>query len=62
LVRVTSVTILDDAKAGMDPDVRPQDDLFGHVNGRWLATEEIPADRSAWGSFVELAETAEDSL
>jgi endothelin-converting enzyme/putative endopeptidase len=59
---VTSVTILDDAKAGMDPDVRPQDDLFGHVNGRWLATEEIPADRSAWGSFVELAETAEQRV
>ncbi|HET6698431.1 MAG TPA: M13-type metalloendopeptidase [Nocardioidaceae bacterium] len=56
------MTILDDAKAGMDPDVRPQDDLFGHVNGRWLATEEIPADRSAWGSFVELAETAEQRV
>jgi len=34
------MTILDDAKAGMDPSVRPQDDLFGHVNGTWLATFE----------------------
>jgi putative endopeptidase len=53
------VTILDDARAGMDPDIRPQDDLFRHVNGRWLETTEIPADRSAWGSFVELAEQSE---
>jgi putative endopeptidase len=53
------VTILDDARPGMDPDVRPQDDLFRHVNGRWLATTEIPADRSAWGSFVVLAEQSE---
>jgi putative endopeptidase len=59
---VTSVTILDDARAGMDPDIRPQDDLFGHVNGRWLATEEIPSDRSSWGSFVTLADTAEQQV
>jgi putative endopeptidase len=53
------VTILDDARPGMDPDIRPQDDLFRHMNGRWLETTEIPADRSAWGSFVELAEQSE---
>jgi putative endopeptidase len=56
------VTILDDARPGMDPDVRPQDDLFRHVNGRWLATTEIPADRSAWGSFVVLAERSEERV
>jgi putative endopeptidase len=43
----------------MNPEIRPQDDLFGHVNGRWLDTVEIPADRSSWGPGVELAETAE---
>ena len=42
------MSILDDAREGMDLDIRPQDDLFGHVNGRWLETEEIPADRSSW--------------
>ena len=26
----------------VDENVRPQDDLFGHVNGRWLAEHEIP--------------------
>ncbi|MCK9930304.1 peptidase M13 [Frankia sp. Mgl5] len=43
----------------MDLDVRPQDDLFGHVNGRWLAETEIPSDRSSWGPFVQLADDAE---
>ena len=46
----------------MDPDVRPQDDLFRHVNGRWLDTTEIPSDRSAWGAFVVLAERSEERV
>lgn len=53
------MTILDDARPGMDESVRPQDDLFGHVNGRWLAETEIPSDRSSWGGFAMLAEEAE---
>jgi putative endopeptidase len=56
------VTILDDARAGMDPDIRPQDDLFGHVNGRWLAETEIPPDRSSWGPFVQLVDIAEQQV
>ncbi len=46
----------------MDPDIRPQDDLFRHVNGRWLDTTEIPADRSAWGAFTVLAEQSEERV
>ena len=38
---------------------RPQDDLFRHVNGPWLATAEIPADRSADGAFYQLRDEAE---
>ncbi len=38
---------------------RPQDDLFRHVNGRWLASAEIPADRSADGAFYRLRDDAE---
>ena len=45
-----------------DPAVRPQDDLFGHVNGGWLQRTEIPDDRARYGSFVVLAETAEAQL
>ena len=43
----------------LDPGIRPQDDLFRHVNGRWLARTEIPADRAGYGSFWILAEEAE---
>jgi putative endopeptidase len=43
----------------VDAAVRPQDDLFRHVNGKWLATAEIPADRASHGSFYVLREQAE---
>ena len=56
------MTILDDARPGMDPNTRPQDDLFRHVNGRWLDTTEIPADRSSWGSFVALSDLSESRV
>ncbi len=56
------MTILDAARDGMDPDTRPQDDLFGHVNGRWLDEAEIPADKSGWGAFIALADSAEEQV
>ena len=59
---VTRVMILHDAKPGMNPAIRPQDDLFGHMNGTWFETVEIPADRSSWGPFVELADLAEERV
>jgi putative endopeptidase len=43
----------------VDPETRPQDDLFGHVNGRWLATHEIPDDRAQDGAFRALRDRAE---
>lgn len=45
-----------------DKRVRPQDDLFRHVNGGWLAATEIPADRPIAGTFVQLADKAEADL
>lgn len=47
------------AVTDLDPAVRPQDDLYRHVNGRWLDRTEIPADKARWGSFSQLAEEAE---
>jgi endothelin-converting enzyme/putative endopeptidase len=44
---------------GSDPDVRPQDDLFGHVNGRWLESAAIPADLPMTGAAVTLVLDAE---
>ena len=42
--------------AAIDSRVRPGDDFFRHANGRWLATTEIPPDRSSWGVSGELEE------
>ncbi|MFD7842027.1 M13 family metallopeptidase [Nocardia sp. NPDC059764] len=42
-----------------DADVRVQDDLFAHVNGKWLDTYEIPADRAVDGAFRTLYDQAE---
>jgi putative endopeptidase len=46
----------------LDPAVRPQDDLFRHVNGKWIDRTEIPADKARWGSFMILAEAAEAAV
>jgi putative endopeptidase len=46
----------------VDADARPQDDLFGHVNGRWLADYEMPADRATDGAFRLLADRAEEQV
>ncbi len=43
----------------LDAAARPQDDLFGHVNGRWLADYQIPADRATDGAFRSLFDRAE---
>ena len=53
------VTTLDDAREGMDTAIRVQDDLFGHVNGTWLRTYEIPDDKASAGAFVVLVDEAE---
>ena len=46
----------------VDVDARPQDDLFGHVNGRWLADYDIPADRATDGAFRHLYDRAEEQV
>jgi putative endopeptidase len=43
----------------LSDDVRPQDDLFRHVNSGWLTTVEIPPDRAAHGAFHVLRDQAE---
>lgn len=46
----------------VDPSARPQDDLFGHVNGRWLTDYTIPADRATDGAFRSLFDRAEEQV
>ncbi|MEZ5213308.1 MULTISPECIES: M13 family metallopeptidase [unclassified Gordonia (in: high G+C Gram-positive bacteria)] len=43
----------------VDDSVSVGDDLFTHVNGRWLAEHVIPADRSIDGAFHVLRDNAE---
>ncbi|WP_378743352.1 M13 family metallopeptidase [Nocardia brasiliensis] len=43
----------------IDEGVRVQDDLFAHVNGKWLADHEIPADRAVDGALRTLYDQAE---
>ncbi|MCS0629292.1 M13 family peptidase [Telluria mixta] len=38
----------------IEPAVRPQDDFYEYLNGKWMKTVEIPADKSSWGSFAKL--------
>lgn len=43
----------------VDDSVKPGDDFFRHVNGKWLDTYEIPADRSKDGGLYFLRDDAE---
>lgn len=45
-----------------DPSIHPGDDLYRHMNGRWLERSEIPADKSRYGAFTVLAEDAEKAV
>ena len=49
-------------KAGMDPTVRPQDDLFKAMNGHWVQTTEIPGDKPEYGSFIRLRDLSDERV
>ena len=54
-------------KSGLDPasfdrSVRPQDDLYRHVNGGWLARTEIPPERSSYAAFIELVDKVDADI
>lgn len=45
-----------------DRSVRPQDDLYRHVNGAWLNNFELPADKAVHGVFHELRDLSEKQV
>ncbi|WP_298774622.1 M13-type metalloendopeptidase [uncultured Shewanella sp.] len=49
-------------KANFDPAIRPQDDFYYSVNGTWLATHPVPADKSNYGAFSVLYEQSQAAL
>jgi putative endopeptidase len=46
----------------IDQGVRVQDDFFGHLNGKWLQTTEIPSDRTSWGTFMKLRDDTQAQI
>jgi putative endopeptidase len=46
----------------LDSTIRPQDDLYRHVNGKWIERTGIPSDKARYGSFYVLAEEAEKAV
>lgn len=54
-------------KSGIDlthvaANVRPQDDLYRHLNGGWIDSTEIPADRAVDGAFYALRDNSEFAI
>ena len=43
-------------QSDLDPAVDACTDFGGHVNGKWLAANDIPGDRTSWGAFEMLDE------
>jgi putative endopeptidase len=53
--------------SGIDLDelsdkIRPQDDLFRHVNERWIERTPIPPDKASYGTFMRLFEASEQAI
>ena len=48
--------------ADLDPSIRPQDDLFRHVNSRWLTSTNIPAEKVSYDTFSQLGDKVEADL
>lgn len=48
--------------ADVEPAISPADDLYRHVNHRWLERHPIPDDKSMFGAFSVLAEQAEKDV
>ncbi len=49
-------------KKNMDLNIKPGNDFFRYANGGYLATLEIPADKSSYNVFTELREKAEKDI
>ena len=46
----------------LSSDVRPQDDLYRHMNENWMKRTPIPADRAGYGNFDKLREDSEAAI
>ena len=46
----------------VDHSVRPQDDLYRYLNGKWLESFQLPADKGVYGSFTYVDDTTQEQL
>lgn len=46
----------------VDASVRPQDDFYQHVNGKWLASFQIPPDKVSYDPWDKLIDDARQQL
>ena len=45
--------------SGMDTSVKPGDDFFRYVNGKWAASTQIPPDKTSYGAFQVLGDLSD---
>ncbi|GAB0106477.1 M13 family metallopeptidase [Nocardia sp. JMUB6875] len=57
-----SKTLIGPDMSGSDPAIRPQDDLYRFVNGKWLKEYQLPPDKVSFGTFDEVQERVEQQL
>jgi len=48
--------------AGMDKSVKPGDDFFAYMNGAWVDSTEIPADKGRYGIFDVMRDESQDAV
>ncbi len=48
--------------SAMDTSVKPGDDFYKYVNGKWLASFQMPADKARFGSFDVLRDKSETDV
>jgi putative endopeptidase len=47
---------------GRDLNIRPGDDFFQYAGGKWLSSAQMPPDKTSWGTFVQLRDTAQSHV
>src|SRR5580700_10016415 len=45
-----------------DRSVRPQDDLYRYLNGKWLDNFQLPPDKASYGSFTSVRDATLEQL
>ena len=46
----------------VDTSVRPQDDVYQYLNGKWLRNYQLPPDKAGVGSFTTVQDKTEEQL